>query len=335
VNIILPRAGRLRKHPRDDGGSGGGCRPATRGAGEVDSVASLGVGDFRWEPRGPFTLASAARFIGGWPPTGQSAAPPDQGTVRLCFLVDDWTGHAGVVLEQDAEGVVHGTIRNSTAADAVRIRDQAARIVSLDHDGTGYAAVGERDSVVGELQRASGWLRPVLFHSPFEAACWAVISARQRQSVAAITRDRLSRAHGAVLDVAGQEMFGFPTPERLLPLTAVEGLSSEKLRRLHGIAGAALEGRLDRQRLLGLDHDAALAELVELPGIGRFWSQGILLRAVGPTDAVTLDEPRVRQRAAERYANAALIDDDPAFLGLAERWRPYRTWVQVLLRAAP
>jgi DNA-3-methyladenine glycosylase II len=207
-------------------------------------------------------------------------------------------------------------------------------VLSLDHDGAGHAALGEREPVVGRLQRASGHLRPVLLHSPYEAACWAVLSARLRQAQAAGIRDALSAEHGAVLDCAGEEMVGFPAPERLLAVGAVPGVPDEKLRRMHGIAEAALEGVLDRERLLVLPHDEAVAELATLRGIGPFWSHGILLRAVGPTDAVAVGVAPVREAAARAYEAPEVGEDDDAFLALAERWRPYRTWVAVLLRAA-
>jgi DNA-3-methyladenine glycosylase II len=142
--------------------------------------------------------------------------------VRLGFLVDDWSGHVGVVLRQDSGGTVRGQIVESTAAAPGRVHAQAARIHSLDHDATGYAAIGDRDPVVGELQRASGWLRPVLFHSPYEAACWAVISSRLRHSVAARVRDRIAAERGGSLRVKGTEHLTFPAPEQLLALSSVE-----------------------------------------------------------------------------------------------------------------
>jgi DNA-3-methyladenine glycosylase II len=83
-----------------------------------------------------------------------------------------------------------------------------------------------------------------------------------------------------------------------------------------------------------MDTEDALATLRELRGIGPFWAEGILLRAVGTTDAVTLGEKLGRQRAAEAYDAPEVAEDDAAFLALAEGWRPYRTWVSVLLRAA-
>ena len=293
------------------------------------------VSDFVLEPRGPFDLASAARFIAGWPPAARpDAAAGNQRVVRLGFLVDDWSGHAGVVLSQARpDDPVEITLTSSTAADPERVRDQAARVVSLDHDGRGYAELAERDEVVGRRARESGWLCPVLFHSPYEAACWAVMSARIRQSQAAQVRDELAAAHGVELDVDGEVLPGFPAPERLLAVETVQGLSEEKVLRLHGVAGAALEGRLDRGRLLAAAPEAALGALQEIRGIGPFWATGILLRAVGTTDVLTLAEQRVRAAAAEAYEAPEVTDDDEAFLALAERWRPFRTWVAVLLRA--
>jgi len=100
-------------------------------------------------------LPSAARFIAGWPPANKGDRELDDTVVRLAFLVDDWSGHAGVVLRQQGDGTVQGEIVESTAADPGRVRTQAARVLSLDHEATGYAAPGERDPVVGELQAAA------------------------------------------------------------------------------------------------------------------------------------------------------------------------------------
>lgn len=264
------------------------------------------MGAFTLEPRGPFTLPSAARFIAGWPP-GQGDVDDDR--VHLRFLVDDWSGPAHVVLRQE-NGVVHGSVAADNEQRAIA---QAARVLSLDHDGTGYADVGERDAVVGELQRSSGYLRPVLFHSPYEAAAWSIISARTRHAQAVRIRDALSR-DGI-----------FPAPERLLSLRAQLSLPEGKLERLHAIAEAALEGRLDRERLLAAPPEQALAELQELPGIGPFYASLILLRAVGTTDVLATGEPRLKKAVEQRYGKP--LEE------VADGWRPFRTWVSVLIRA--
>ena len=96
--------------------------------------------------------------------------------------------------------------------------------------------------------------------------------------------------------------------------------------RLHGIAQAALEGRLDREPLLAADTNEAFTQLLELPGIGPFYAGLILLRAVGTVDVAPKGEPRLERAVQERYGERLET--------VAERWKPFRTWVSVLMRAS-
>src|SRR5437899_3335117 len=122
-------------------------------------------------PRGPFSLQLLAGF-GFGPETGRPAAL--EPTMRLAFCLDDLRGHAGVVLRQDTDG--DRTVRGELLGDAdpAAVERQVARILSLDQDGEAWLAVGRRDPVIGKLQRRYPGLRPPLFHSPYEAASWAI-----------------------------------------------------------------------------------------------------------------------------------------------------------------
>ena len=80
----------------------------------------------------------------------------------------------------------------------------------------------------------------------------------------------------------------------------------------------------------GLDHNAARSELLELPGIGPFSADLILLRGCGVTDAFSLREPRLRTAISRAYG---VPDDDREIEQVAEQWRPWRTWASVLFRA--
>jgi DNA-3-methyladenine glycosylase II len=73
--------------------------------------------------------------------------------------------------------------------------------------------------------------------------------------------------------------------------------------------------------------------LQELPGIGPFSSELILLRGAGHPDYLTLLEPRFRRAVAQAYRLDHLPSDDD-LRRISEPWRPYRTWVTFLLRQA-
>lgn len=277
-------------------------------------------------PRGPFSLEAAAGFGFG----GTIGAPAWDGTMRLAFAVDGFAEHAGVLLRERADGTIEGEVQGARDVDAVR--DQVARVLSLDHDGVAWLAVGERDPVIGRLQREHPGLRPVLFHSPYEAAAWAIVSARRPSGQAAVVRRRISEELGTTFDVGGVAMAAFPLPERLLEVRPGPGLPEEKVVRLRGVAEAALAGRLDPVRLRALEPQAATAELLTLRGIGPFYATLILVRASGVAD-VTAPERRMLASAARQYGLDAPPDAD-AFEALSQAWRPFRTWAQVLLRVA-
>ena len=74
-----------------------------------------------------------------------------------------------------------------------------------------------------------------------------------------LTSENLAGWLGDRPTVEGHEFVAFPRPARLLEATAVPGLNEKKVDWLHGIARAALDGRLDTGALAALPRDEALA----------------------------------------------------------------------------
>ncbi|MDX6647929.1 MAG: hypothetical protein QOK40_3656 [Miltoncostaeaceae bacterium] len=246
----------------------------------------------------------------------------------LALVRDDLAGTAAVSLREE-DGALVGEV--SGADDVAAVARQVARVMSLDHDGSGYPAVGAHDPVVARAMAAAPGLRPVLFHTPYEAAVWAILSQRTAMAQAASVRHRLGERFGQRLVLAGRELQAFPLPEELLAAPELPGVPAVKAAWLRGIAEAALEGRLDADRLRALQPDEARAELRTIAGIGPFSADLILLRGCGTTDVLSQHEPRLRRIVAASYGIDP--DDDEALVAVAEGWRPYRTWVSVLLRA--
>src|SRR2546422_823128 len=82
-----------------------------------------------------------------------------------------------------------------------------------DDEGALSTAVGGRAPVMGPLRGAAPGRRPPLFYSPYEAAVWAVMSARRPLRQMAEVRRRLSVEHGKVFQLAGEPLAALPTPE--------------------------------------------------------------------------------------------------------------------------
>src|SRR5215217_9705159 len=180
---------------------------------------------FELVPRGPFSLAASAAFLEGFSPAAYRAA--GAGHLHLAFVPDGEEAAAGVCLHQP-DGVVVGEV--SGHADPEAVRDQVARILSLDVDGSGFPDVGRRDPVVGGLQARWPGLRPVGFFSPYEAAAWALIGHRIQMVQAARIKQRMAEELGEVVDIHGDRRHAFPGPARLAGLEGFRGLFARKVR---------------------------------------------------------------------------------------------------------
>jgi DNA-3-methyladenine glycosylase II len=283
---------------------------------------------FELPVHGPFSLAAAMDFAGGFP-AGIGGGGVGDRSITMAFPIEGVEASAAVKLWQDASGSVRA--RTDVPEELVEAAArQAARSLSLDHDGTGWPDVGDRDPVIGELQRQYGFLRPVCFYSAYEAVTSFVIGHRISRVQGASIKRALSAELGDRPTIEGVEVRAFPRPSRLLELERVKGLSDEKVRRLHALARAALDGRLDTERLRALPAEEALAELRTLPGVGPFTADSVLYRGCGVVDGLPASDDLTREVVGDLYGQA---DVSRATLeARADGWRPYRMWAVVLLR---
>ena len=238
--------------------------------------------------QGPFSLAAAAGF-GFGPNPGRPS--PDGGVFRLAFVADDLQHQTGAVLRQNPDGSLDAEI--SGAGDSGAAQSQIRRILSVDADPAGWLAAGKADPVLGHVQAAYPGLRPVLFHSPYEAAAWAMLSHRRNRAQATAVQRRLSEAAGMTFTLAGEQQHAFPLPQRLLEVGSFPGIEEPRLARLHGVARAALDGQLEAAQVASLPPAEAAKALQQIKGLGPFYAMLVYLRSSGVKDAAALDEPRL------------------------------------------
>jgi DNA-3-methyladenine glycosylase II len=258
------------------------------------------------------------------------------GVMRMAFCLDgDYERQVGVAAQQFGDRL---ELRMQSVGDPLRdaeaeaIRKQVARAISLDHDGEAFHQLCLADPALAQVHMRAPGFRPALFYSPYEAALWSIISARRARNQGIALRGRLSELYGASFELAGIHAVCVPSPSALLRIESVPGLPGDRIPRLHAVAEAAQRGQLDADRLRALPPEEAQAELQQLPGIGPFYSALIVIRACGHADAPPLGEPRSKAAIQETYG----IDhdlSDAELLAVAESWRPFRTWVPVMLRA--
>jgi DNA-3-methyladenine glycosylase II len=264
------------------------------------------------EVLGPWSLETSRRFWEGFAPA-ELATNQQSVALRTEFRVEgDWSLAAVTVTQQGSTASL--TVLGD--GDLDHAAAQACRFLSLDIDARGWPGVGRLDPVIADAQQRLPGLRPCGFHSPYEAAAWAVLSQRLRVVQAARLRNELVRRH------AHDGAFPAPALLRILDLD----LPGRKTEYLHAVADAALEGRLDGAMLRAMEPDDAVRAVQEVKGLGPFAAELVVIRGANSPDVVPLHERRLEDEITVRYG------PDHSLADVSKLWRPFRTWAAVHLR---
>jgi AraC family transcriptional regulator of adaptative response / DNA-3-methyladenine glycosylase II len=242
---------------------------------------------------GPTYRRSLALEHGG----GLVALTPEDGAVRCALQLDD--------------------LRDLTAAVA-----RCRRLLDLDADPVSIAAQLGADPVLGELARRRPGMRVPGCVDGFELAVRAIVG--QQVSVAAartVLGGLVARYGEPLTEPAGAITHRFPTAAALagvdpaeLPFPRRRAEALRTLARL--VAGEGL--RVDA----GTDSAAALAALLDIPGVGPWTASYVSMRALGDPDAFPAGDVGIRHALARLGRPAA----GPAATALAEPWRPWRSY---------
>lgn len=266
-----------------------------------------------FEVLGPWSLETSRRFWEGFTPAALAGQPAGPGLRTVFCAEGDW--RRAEVEATQARATARLAVQGDGDLEAAAA--QACRFLALDVDARGWPEVGRRDPVIRDAQALLPGLRPCGFHSPYEAAAWAVLAQRLRIAQAARLRDALIARHG--------EDGAFPAPDTLA--RADLDLPGRKSEYLRAVAEAALDGLLDGAALRAVDPGQAIQRVQQVKGLGPFAAELVVVRGANAPDALPRHERRLDAEITERYGPGHTLTE------ISQAWRPYRTWAAVHLRA--
>jgi DNA-3-methyladenine glycosylase II len=166
--------------------------------------------------------------------------------------------------------------------------------------------------------RPRAWLNELPPRDAFGSLVFGVIG--QQLSVRA-TRVIVSRL---------EQLFGghLPSAEELLAVDPAElraaGMSHRKAATLRALAERFADGRLNEKAFARMSDEEIEAALTEVPGIGPWTAHGFLLVALDRPDVFLSGDLALRHAVQRLYKFDHLPTEDE-MVGVAERWRPYRS----------
>jgi len=279
---------------------------------------------FEFSPKGSFDLINQSRYFDNC-----ASLTCQSNQVIVSFPIEDsWHESATIVFRQPNPNRITGEVYAKQAVAENGFK-QALAFLSLDVDANNWEKIGQKDPVIGKLQREYNFVRPTLFRSPYEAAVSFVIgnriSIKQRQNI----MNEMAEQYGNKTLIENQAYFAFPTPYQLLNIISFHGINELKINRLHNIANAAIEGILDRNYLRSLPFEIAITQLKSIPGIGEFYAQAILYRGAGIVNEITDDD--LTPLAIQKAYYLPTLPDKKMIKQITANWEPYKMWCAVLL----
>ncbi len=259
-------------------------------------------------PRAPFDFAKTLGFLHAFGPTaGEQTLVIDFVTKALTLQgrpVAFEVRSTGTI-EQPELTYTHFSRHPLSEVEHAAVADRIRFFLSLDDDVQPFYAIGQRDpDFAPVIERLYGLHQPK-FLTPFEIACWAVLSQRIPWRVAHKAKLALVERWGTSITLPDGTYAAFPEPQQLAQAKPEELASivrnERKVEYLRAVIQFFLEA--DEQFLRYGDYDEVAARIRAIRGIGEWSSYFILLRGLGRMERVSAVDRELAKAASRIYNN--------------------------------
>lgn len=281
-------------------------------------------------PTAPFDFAQSLRFLGEFVPTSGEQTVGNQVLTKAVRLPGKTVGFTvqstGTVSEPQLTYALT-TEQPLTASETEAVLSRVRVFLSLDEDIQPFYALAEQDPPFWAVVQALFGYHQVKFLTPFECACWAILTQRTPMVQAhQVKRTLTQQFGGTVLTPTGLAQ-AFPGPEDLADASEAELTALTRNTR----KGAALVAVT--RAFLGVDEawlragprEEVRAWLLDLHGIGTWSASFILLRGLGRMDEPLFTDPDSLLTQELSWA-AARIYGPLSFTALSQHAARYGSW---------
>lgn len=264
----------------------------------------------------PFDFTHALRFLGQFRPLmGQQSVAAAR--LTKAFYIGDKTAVFAVEASGTADQPeVRYTVWSEsklTAHEQAQAENDIRFFLSLDNDLRPFYALAEADpQFMPIVKKLYGYHQVKFSLTAFENACWAILSQRNQMSISLAMKARLAEDYGDKLTVENVDYRVFPQPTHLTSLDLDELNSSiHNTRKTECIMSAAQAfATIDESWLRNAPYEQVESWLLDIKGIGAWSATFVLLRGLGRTELVPLDEKAILAAARRVYGRDDLTHAD-------------------------
>ena len=200
--------------------------------------------------------------------------------------------------------------------------DRISFFLSLKDDLKEFYKIAENDECFKPAIKRFYGHKQVKFLTPFEIACWAILTQRVPMSFARKMKEQIVCNFGGRIKVNGVNYTSFPEPAKL------QALGTEKLLRLvpnkrkAEYLSAVVEafGKIEEQWLRNAPYDEVLQWLTNIKGIGDWSANFVMVRGLGRMENLAVVGQDVALDAAKIYKGKDQLMTDEEVCRIAEKY---------------
>jgi 3-methyladenine DNA glycosylase/8-oxoguanine DNA glycosylase len=171
-------------------------------------------------------------------------------------------------------------------------------------------------------------MRPFSNGNLFEGIITAIVGQSISVQAAAVTERKLAAVFTPPFTLGPRQYWPTPTAEHLAnadpALVRTSGVTQRRADAIVAIARMAVAGQLLADVTQSADAGALFEGLLELPLVGRWTAESVLLWGLGADDAYPAGDVALLRAARLAYGKPEMSHAEMDVL--ADGWRPWRSW---------
>ena len=259
-------------------------------------------------PVAPFDFNQAVDFILTFPPMHGEQVVSEKALSRAA-----WASQTPVAVRLSATGTVEEpglryelhSDEPITEADVAALVRRIEVYLSLDDDLHRFYELIDSDPPFVPVKRELYGYHQVKFLTPFENACWTILSQRNMLAVAQHMKRTMIQEFSAAVEFDGREYWPFPGAKAVVQ-ASVEDLTrllrnSRRAEYIHGAAVAFSE--VDEGFLREGSYDEVSRWLRAIPGVGAWSAVFIMIRGLGRMERIPHGDHLLMRIAGHVYGD--------------------------------
>ena len=243
------------------------------------------------------------------------------------------------------EVVNRGTIENPelkfTAFSEANFTDEVKRLVadrisfflSLQDNLKEFYETAQRDECIQPAIKQFYGHKQVKFLTPFEIACWAILTQRIPMSVARKMKENIVRKLGGQIRVKEIEYHSFPEPSTLVAASSeLPVLVPNKRKAEYLLSVAEAFCTVDEQWLRVAPYGEVHDWLTDIKGIGDWSANFVMIRGLGRMEELSSIEPQLGLDVARTYYGKNERINNEEVCRIAEKYGKWKGYWAYYLR---